>query len=81
MIERSFGILKMRWRILIGKFAMGLKKSAKLLCCVLHNICRRNGTLLPKMEQLNLQNEDDDKVSTRAASGLHQRQRIVEMLP
>ena len=33
------------------------------------------------MEQLNLQNEDDHEVSARTACGLHQRQRIVEMLP
>ena len=83
MIERSFGVLKMSWRILDWKVCYGPEKVCKiaLTCCVLHNICRRNGTLLPEMEQLNPQNEDDDEVSTRTASGLHQRQRIVEMLP
>ena len=81
VIERSFGELKMRWRILDRKVCYGPEKVCKiaLTCCVLHNICRQNDTLLPEMEQLNLQNEDDDEVSTRTASGLHQRQRIVEI--
>ena len=83
VIERSFGVLKMRWKIFDRKVCYGPEKVCKIAstCCVLHNICRRNGTLLPEMEQVNLQNEDDDEVSMRTASGLHQRQCIVEMLP
>ena len=65
----------MSWRILDRKVCYGPEKVCKiaLTCCVLHNICRRKGTLLPEMEQLNPQNEDDDEVSTRTTSGFHQR--------
>ena len=48
-IERSFGCLKSRWRILDhtgGTLCYSPAKSAKIIvaCCILHNICRRNGT-------------------------------------
>ena len=64
MIERSFGVLEMRWRFLDRKVCYGPEKVCKvaLTCCVSHNICRRKGIHLPEMEQLNLPNEDGDEV-------------------
>ena len=51
IIERAFGILKSRWRILDhtgGTMCYAPAKVSKIIitCCVLHNICRRNGTPL-----------------------------------
>ena len=49
LIERAFGVLKSMWRILDhtgGSLCYSPTKAAKITitCCVLHNICRRNGT-------------------------------------
>ena len=49
LIERSFGILKSRWRIVHhtgGTLCYSPSKVAKITiaCCVLHNICFRSGT-------------------------------------
>ena len=82
-IERCFGILKLRWRILDRKVCYGLKKVCKipLPCCVLHNICRRNGTPLLEDASLFGHPDDSDENSTLStAGGLLQRQRIIEML-
>ena len=52
LIECAFGILKSRWRILDhtgGYLCYTPTKVAYITvaCCVLHNICRRNGNPLP----------------------------------
>eukprot|EP00794_Sanderia_malayensis_P016514 gene16514-18165_t len=41
-IEKAFGILKGRWRILIGKVSLEPSYEADIVvaCCVLHNICQ-----------------------------------------
>ena len=48
LVERSFGLLKMRWRILDhtgGYLCYTPLKVGKMMvvCCLLHNICRRSG--------------------------------------
>nr|XP_039269133.1 putative nuclease HARBI1 [Styela clava] len=52
IIEKAFGVLKQRWRILDhtgGKLCYTPLKVAKIIvCCViLHNMCRRNNVPLP----------------------------------
>ena len=52
LIECAFGVLKSRWRILDhtgGRLCYTPAKAARITiaCCVLHNICRRNGTPMP----------------------------------
>lgn len=50
MVERSFGILKSRFRILSkGPDVWEVFHSAEIViaCCVIHNICRREGDLVP----------------------------------
>eukprot|EP00794_Sanderia_malayensis_P002679 gene2679-3098_t len=41
-IERAFGILKGRWRLLLGKICLEPSYVADIVmaCCVLHNICQ-----------------------------------------
>ena len=65
-IERCFGVLKMRWRILDRKVSYEPAKVCKiaLTCCVLHNICRRNGTPFPEDVSLFGQSDDSDENST-----------------
>ena len=73
----------MRWRILDRKVCYGPEKVCKiaLTCCVLHKICRRNGTPLPEDTPLSGQPDSSDENSTSSiAGGLFQRQRIIEML-
>ena len=72
----------MRWRILDRKVCYGPEKVCKIaLTCVLHNICRRNGTPLPVDTTFFGQPDDSDESSTSSIAGsLLQRQRTVEML-
>ena len=82
-VERCFGVLKMRWRILDGKVCYGPKKVCEiaLTCCVLHNIYRRNGSPLTEDTPLSGQPDDSDENFTSSiAGGLLQRQRIIKML-
>ena len=46
-IERAFGILKGRWRILLGKVSWEPSFAADLViaCTVLHNICQERNEL------------------------------------
>ena len=55
LIERTFGILKSRWRILdhSGDYLCYTPKKVAYItvaCCILHNICGRNGNPLPPNE-------------------------------
>lgn len=42
MIERSFGMLKMKWRILLSLPSFSLQKQSKIIvaCMALHNFIR-----------------------------------------
>ena len=84
-IERAFGILKSRWRILDhtgGHMCYLPEKACKIIyvCCILHNICRRNGTPIidsnPQVPHLDIHNEAS---SSATQSGAHQRERVVGM--
>ena len=70
-IERCFGVLKMRWRILDRKVCYGPVKVCKigLTCCVLHYICRRNGTPFPEDISLFGQSDDPDENFTQVPQG------------
>ena len=87
LVERAFGVLKSRWRIMDhtgGSLCYSPAKAAKITvtCCVLHNICRRHGTPIlgsqPLASPLNV--EDEDHGANNVPSGWRQRQRIVQML-
>ena len=83
IVERSFGILKSRWRILDHTGGTLCYKPAKvckiiLTCMILHNICRRNGTPLidgPSQEPEII--GDDQHDNSRSLSGERQRQRLI----
>ena len=88
LIERAFGVLKSRWRILDhtgGSLCYSPTKVAKIVvtCCALHNMCRRNGTPIlganPPISPLEI-TEHEIRGLTNATSALRWRQRIVEML-
>ena len=87
LIERAFGVLKDKWRILDhtgGSVCYALTKVAKITitCCVLH-ICRKNGA--PILGP-NSADEPFDKAAgndlaqSSTSSPLRQRQRLVDML-
>jgi len=88
LIERSFGILKSRWRILDhtgGTLCYTPEKVAKITiaCCVLHNICRRRGTPLVAtyISDRNILCDDASSSSTETSrSGERQRSRIISMM-
>lgn len=48
VVERAFGMLKMRWRLLYQKAEQKLKspKTTVVAACVLHNIYMEHGDLL-----------------------------------
>ena len=88
LIEQSFGVLKNRWRILDhtgGSLCYSPDKVFKITitCCVLHNICRRNGTPVTGQDSLipSLDVGDDDAMGLKEnASGIIKRRSIAEML-
>ena len=49
VIERCFGLLKMRWTILISPSYFPIKSQCRIMtaCCLLHNLIRREMTLDP----------------------------------
>ena len=44
-VERAFGILKARWRILLKKLDNRFENIPEVIlaCCILHNLCQRAG--------------------------------------
>ena len=86
VIERSFGVLKMRWRILDRKLCYKPGKVSKITvaCCLLHNICRRSGVTFPEVGDANGDRSDIDDTgkTTSEENGdvVRQRNRIVGML-
>ena len=88
LIERTFGLLKSRWRILDhtgGSLCYTPQRVSKIImtCCVLHNICRRNGTpiLGPNSPIAQLINNDDiESGSANTTSGIRQRERVADLM-
>lgn len=87
VVERSFGILKSRWRILDhtgGAMCYKPEKVCRIIlaCCILHNICRRNGTPLYGDDgtETDFDSASDDLTSDETTpSGEQQRARLVQM--
>ena len=85
LIERTFGILKSRWRILDhtgGRMCYLPQKAAKIfMCCsILHNICRRNGTpIVDAIVQNDNSMDMEEEESSSSDAGLRQRQRLIDL--
>lgn len=85
LVERSFGILKSRWRILDhtgGAMCYLPGKACKIIytCCILHNICRRNGTPIVDSNLLAPEIDVHNEATTPSTlCGEAQRQRVVQM--
>ena len=89
VIEQAFGVLKSRWRILDhtgGSLCCSPAKVSKIAitCCVLHNICRRNGTPIIGEDcfvpPLVIEDSDSPEHLQLDCSGIAQRQTIVDIL-
>ena len=88
LVERSFGVLKSRWRILDhtgGTLCYSPDKTAKIFiaCSILHNICRRRRT--PLVDGLlnippAVDNDDNDGHTEATSSGEEQRSRIIALI-
>ncbi|XP_071635582.1 putative nuclease HARBI1 [Temnothorax longispinosus] len=67
-IENAFGLLKQRWRQLIGTDMWRVLKTSKFIisCCVMHNLCIERNDFLNELEnnarndQENFVNHDDN---------------------
>ena len=88
-IERAFAVLKSRWRISDhtgGSLCYTPEKVRKITvnCCVLHNICRRNGTPIlntqPDPGKPELHVESTNPTPVISHSGLLQRERVVAII-
>ncbi|KAK9976615.1 hypothetical protein ABG768_021820, partial [Culter alburnus] len=79
IIERSFGILKTRWRSLFFK-ALEVKPEFApkvITCCtILHNICITNGDTMESEEGQLTDNDPDDLQVREPQSGEHTRDRL-----
>lgn len=63
IIERAFGQLKGRWRILLKEVnCTDLERITKIIhaCCILHNICIDKGDLLPSEDEMEDDNSEGD---------------------
>lgn len=82
VIERSFGLLKCRFRRLITFDAsdMEIIVHSILSACVLHNLCMQEGEEFPEMSIV--ENDDDDKVANggHELSGIRLRQEVMQQL-
>ena len=58
VVERTFGIMKARWRCLLKQLEIHTENVPKtvLACCILHNICIMRGEPDPEL----VENDDDD---------------------
>lgn len=62
VIERCFGLLKLRWAILRSPSFFSVKTQCRIItaCCLLHNLIRREMAIDPLENQLPNQFEDDN---------------------
>lgn len=71
-IERTFGVLKGRWRCLLSArelhYCPATAGQIILACCVLHNICVRAGIEAPELLQDDIDTERTRQVASQAAS-------------
>ena len=84
LIERAFGILKSRWRILDhtgGRMCYLPDKVAKIFlsCSILHNICRRNGTPIVDCNLHDDGTTDMEEEASENTSGARQRLRLISL--
>lgn len=84
IVERAFGVLKSRWRILDhtgGALCYRPDRVCKIVvtCCMLHNICRRNGT--PLIEDSDASTPpvigSETRATTNSTAGKRQQQRLI----
>ena len=74
IIERCFGLLKMRWAILRSHSFYRIKTQCRIItaCCLLHNLIRREMSVDPMEHELvdlpNNEVEDNDSISSIEAS-------------
>eukprot|EP00794_Sanderia_malayensis_P008465 gene8465-9372_t len=80
-IERAFGMLKGRWRILLGKLQLEPSFAADVVttCTVLHNICQKRGEQLNET-LLELPSQDDNNVQDAGASSNVVRDHLITYL-
>lgn len=66
-IERTFGILKGRWRCLLSARELHYcpETAGKIIiaCCILHNLCIRAGIAIPELTEEQLEAERGRQVS------------------
>lgn len=71
-IERTFGILKGRWRCLLAARELHYcpETAGKIIiaCCVLHNLCIRGGIDVPELTEDELQAERSWQVPAQSAT-------------
>jgi hypothetical protein len=63
VVERAFGHLKERWRILLKEiYCTDIERIIKIIhaCCILHNLCIDMGDLLSSEDDLDSEIEDID---------------------
>ena len=90
IVERAFGILKERWRILdltSGPLCYAPQRVLKIVvtCCVLHNICRRNGLVFSNdfdsvNERFSANEEVDCDLQQPSGWEIAQKQRLVSLI-
>ncbi|KAL0879735.1 hypothetical protein ABMA27_003448 [Loxostege sticticalis] len=91
-IERTFGILKGRWRCLLAARELHYRPDAAgkiiLACCVLHNMCVRAGVNAPPLTPDDLQADNSRQVPHQPAGsstealrrGQRERDRVIDLL-
>lgn len=90
-IERTFGILKGRWRCLLAarELHYDSDRAGKIIlaCCVLHNMCTRAGLSAPELTQDDFESENSRQVTYEPAAsatdalrrGQRERETIIQL--
>lgn len=91
-IERTFGILKGRWRCLLAARELHYdpERAGKIIlaCCVLHNMCIKAGVSAPELSQDDFDFENSRQVISQPPTsatdalrrGQRERERVVNLL-